>query len=103
MFDETSRYKDLPTAVYRDQNGVDHAYVTQRYLPPAETLTIATQAEVLPGDRLDIVAHRVYGASDQYWRIADAEMAREPEHLTDETGRFLAVPLAATGGPLSRG
>lgn len=93
MFDETSRYKRLPTATFTDHLGQKHTYVTQRYLPDRSKLAIAASVPVLPGDRTDIVAHRVYGASEAYWRLADATEIAEPETLTDETGRYLKAPL----------
>lgn len=98
MFDETSRYKDLPVAVHTDPRGVEHAYVTQRYLPDPARLTVVARVPVQPGDRLDIVAHRIYGASDQYWRLADAALTSEPERLTDVSGTLLKAPLALSAG-----
>lgn len=43
------------------------------------------------GDRLDLVANRVYGDPRAFWRLADANPDPEPETLADAPGRRLRV------------
>jgi hypothetical protein len=45
------------------------------------------------GDRLDLIAARTLGASEQFWRICDGENAMNPFELESRPGRRLRVPI----------
>lgn len=93
-FDPTSRYRDVPLALYA--HGAEDppiAYVRRRFIPQA--LAAAVGAVVAPYDRPDLLAARVLGDPLLYWRIADANAVTDPTELTDQPGRRVAVP---TGG-----
>jgi hypothetical protein len=91
MFDPSSRYYNLATALYQDETGRRIAYKRRRFLPQGDRLPLMTQVTVADGDRLDLVAARTIGAPEQFWRIADANNALNPFDLTDETGAELRV------------
>jgi hypothetical protein len=91
MIDPTSRYAQISTAIYEDQNGRRIAYLRRRFLPQGLAMPLLTQATVLEGDRLDLIAARTIGAADQAWRIADANNAMNPFDLTSEVGQTLRI------------
>jgi hypothetical protein len=55
------------------------------------------EAAVTPGDRLDLLANRVYGDPLAFWRICDANDALDPLEMLAEAAadptRRLRVPL----------
>jgi hypothetical protein len=89
MFEETSRYAKLPIKTWTDVEGREHAYVARRIIPEARQ--ILGEARVQDGDRLDLVANRIYGDPRAFWRLADANPDPEPETLADAPGRRLRV------------
>ena len=97
MFDYTSRYYKLPTATLTAPNGSVTAYARRRFLPQGRLLPLMLEAAVAPGERLDLLANRVYGDPLAFWRICDANDAMDPldmlaEAAADPTQR-LRVPL----------
>ena len=46
------------------------------------------------GDRLDLIAFRLYRDPEQFWRIGDGNTAMRPDDLVAELGRRLVIPLA---------
>jgi hypothetical protein len=48
---------------------------------------------VVQGDRLDLIAARTLGDSEQFWRVCDANDAMDPHELTAEPGRAVRVPV----------
>ncbi|MFD9005530.1 LysM peptidoglycan-binding domain-containing protein [Streptomyces sp. NPDC059582] len=95
MFDPTSRYHGIATTTLTTPDGRTVTYVRRRFLPqPEDLMSVGTQV-VEPGDRLDRIAARQYGAPEQAWRIADANGAIRPEDLTSVPGRRLRIALPA--------
>jgi nucleoid-associated protein YgaU len=97
LFDPTSRYYNLSTATYTDDNGNVFAYVTRRFLPQGEKLPLLVELSVTAGDRLDLMAHRTLGDPLAFWRIADANNALHPWDLLDDIGRSIRVPVPQPG------
>lgn len=93
MFDPNSRYYKLQTAVYENDQGRKIAYKRRRFLPRGDNLLTLSQVTVIDGDRLDLIAAKTVGNSEQFWRICDAEEAMQPEALTSAPGRILRVPI----------
>jgi len=93
MFDETSRYHGLDTAEYRFPDGRVVRYVRRRFLPQGARLPLLAEATVAEGDRLDLIAHRLLGDPEAFWRICDANDAMHPDELTRDVGRWLRVPV----------
>jgi hypothetical protein len=97
MFDHTSRYYPLGTATLTAPDGSVTTYVRRRFLPQGASLPLMQEAAVMPGDRLDLLANRVYGAPLAFWRICDANDALDPQQMLDEAAadpsRRLRVPL----------
>ena len=93
MFDSKSRYYNLETATYKTEDGRSIAYKRRRFLPNGDDLPLLTETRVEQSDRLDLIADRTIGDSEQYWRVCDANNAMAPGSLTAEPGRWLRVPI----------
>jgi nucleoid-associated protein YgaU len=96
MFDPTSRYYAIGTALYIAPDGSACPYVLRRLLPqPAGAGP--QQVRVGHTDRLDLIAGQVLGDPLQFWRIADANAVLNPFDLA-RPGTTLAVPGVRFGG-----
>lgn len=93
MFDPNSRYYNLETAVLETPDGREVAYKRRRFLPQGSTMPPLTEVTVIEGDRLDTITARTLSDPEQFWRIADANLALHPDELTAEVGRVLGIPL----------
>jgi nucleoid-associated protein YgaU len=91
VFDQSSRYRDLPVVVSTDLRGHAHSWVVLRLTAdPVATISY----EVRPHDRLDLIAARAYADPTVWWRIADAnaeEVTGIPHELVDTPGRTIAL------------
>jgi len=93
MFEPDSRYANLPTATYTTADGREITYVTRRFLPSADSMTTLVEITTSRGDRLDLIASRVFGDPLRYYQICDANEAMHPTELTDEPGQALRIGL----------
>lgn len=93
MFDHTSRYYDLETAVHTLPDGTGVAYKRRRFCPQGRSLVLLAEVPVGEGDRLDLITARTLGDPLQFWRVCDANDAMSPGELTLLPGRLLRVPL----------
>lgn len=93
MFESTSRYYPLETAVYTMPDGRIVAYKRRRFLPRGEELDLLVEVAVTEGDRLDLITSRTLGDPEFFWRICDANDAMNPFDLTAEINRRLRVPV----------
>jgi nucleoid-associated protein YgaU len=96
MFDPPSRYFALETATLETKNGAVR-YTRRRFLPHGEQMPVLTEAAVVQGDRLDLLAARTLGDPEQFWRICDANNAMDPSDLTARPGQVLRVPMPGAG------
>jgi hypothetical protein len=90
MFFRGSRYEPVPEAQLATPDGRTIRYKRVRFIPDTPG-SLAQQ--VNQGDRLDLIAYRVYKDPEQFWRICDANLALLPEELVEEPGRRLLVPV----------
>ncbi|MBW3571854.1 MAG: hypothetical protein KY467_12185 [Gemmatimonadetes bacterium] len=93
MFEHTSRYYGLETALHTLPDGRQVAYVRRRLVPPAGSHALLAEVPVAQGDRMDLVTARALGDPLQFWRVADANDAMYPPDLVREPGRLLRIPL----------
>jgi nucleoid-associated protein YgaU len=49
---------------------------------------------VSAGDRLDMIAAKIGGDPEQYWRICDANNVMHPLELTNEPGTTIKISKA---------
>jgi hypothetical protein len=93
MFDETSRYADLPTTELRLADGRRVRYAHRRFLPQGASLPVVSEIATTDADRLDLLAARTLDDPTLYWRICDANDAMNPATLLATPDRRLRVPL----------
>jgi hypothetical protein len=98
MFEPTSRYSTLETATITTAEGRAVAYKRRRFLPRGAEMPLLVEVTVVEGDRLDLIAARVLGDPEQFWRICDANDAMNPPDLTARPGRALRVALPQAQG-----
>ena len=97
MFDDTSRYANVPTATLTSEDGTTVPYKRRRFLPQPDALPPAGDVFTRDGDRVDVLAARALGDPEQFWRLADANGAADANELTAEPGRALRVPFPQPG------
>jgi hypothetical protein len=66
-------------------------YLRRRFLPPPDRFALIREHTVQEGDRLDNVTAQYLGDPLQFWRIADANNAMQPEALTAVPGRKVRI------------
>jgi hypothetical protein len=93
MFENSSRYYVLETATFITGDGRSIPYKRRRFLPKSADLPILMETIVEQSDRLDLIANRTIGDSEQFWRICDASDALNPFELIAEPGKRLKVPM----------
>lgn len=93
-FPVTSRYHNIAQATLTTPNGKTVAYLQRRFLPLPGRFSLIQEHTVIEGDRLDNVTAQYLGDPLQFWRIADANNAMQPEELTAEIGRKLRITQA---------
>jgi hypothetical protein len=109
MFEFPSRYASVANAVFIDDEGRIIIYKRRRFLPQPDAMAIMAEVVFTAGDRLDLVAARVFGAPEQFWLLCDANTFLADPFRLDATaiGRRLRVPAPqfqvgqalALGGP----
>jgi len=93
MFPITSRYYQIEKAEFKDEKGRIIVYIRRRFVPPPERFDLLQEHTVTEGERLDNVTARYLEDPEQFWRIADANNAMQPEQLTQTLGRKLRITL----------
>lgn len=91
MFDKTSRYRDLPHHVWTGPDGREVVYVGRRVVPRRRRED-DQRTVVAPEERLDLVAARVLGRPEAFWRLCDANGVLDPFEISGDAGRVLRVP-----------
>jgi hypothetical protein len=91
-FPPTSRYYGLETATLEGADGQTIVYLRRRFVPPPERFALLLEHVVADGERLDLIAATYLSDPLQWWRIADANRALNPEDLI-EIGRRLRITL----------
>lgn len=93
MFESSSRYAPIETAIYEAPDGRHLIYKRRRFLPRGETLPLLFQVTVDVTDRLDQITARALGNAEAFWQVCDANNAMNPFDLTSEAGRAVRIPL----------
>lgn len=91
-----SRYAGVGTAIARGADGTEIPYLLRRFVP--QSADVAELVRVDPargGTRVDLLAARLVGDPEQFWRLLDANDGMNPFDFVDETrDRPLRVPRA---------
>ena len=91
MFEPTSRYYRVESTSLTTDDGRVIPHKRRRFLPQGETLPLMVEVTVNEGERLDLIAGRILGDSEQFWRICDSNNAMHPFDLVAEPGSTLRV------------
>jgi hypothetical protein len=92
-FPATSRYFNQPTSQYLRADGTLIVYLQRRFLPQPDRFALLQEHNVAQGDRLDNVTATYLSDPEQFWRVADANNAMQPDDLTATVGRKLRITL----------
>jgi hypothetical protein len=95
MFFRGSRYERVPESEIDGRAGRVIRYKRLRLIPAVEGTLTDTVRE---GERPDLLAYRVLGDPEQFWRLCDANRVRRPSDLTAVPGRRVRVPGPGVGG-----
>jgi len=93
MFPITSRYYSTPTATRETADGKTIVYLKRRIVPPPERFELLQEYVVKADDRLDKIAAAFLDDPEQFWRLADANNAMQPDDLTNTPGQVLRITL----------
>jgi nucleoid-associated protein YgaU len=96
MFESNSRYTQIEDEVLTTENGQVIRYKKRRFLPEGGKMELIQEITVTAGDRLDLIASKVLGDPEQFWRICDANNAMYPFDLVTKANKTLRVALAGT-------
>lgn len=88
MFTKDSRYAKTPTVAATDAMGREVTAVKLRRLPETDGADVC----VGQGDRLDVIAHRVYRDGARFWRVMDANDELDSRDLLQPVGRRYKLP-----------
>lgn len=97
MFDANSRYASIEVATFTRSDGEEIAYVRRRFLPRGQSQPHLIDVTLADGERLDLIAARVLGEAESYWRICDANDGMNPFELEAEPGRELRINVPQAG------
>lgn len=87
MFDDKSRYKDLPTYLVVDRRGREVSIVP---VPDTPFQTIRGYHLLRQGQRVDHLAAKYLNQNAAFWRICEANEAMLPESLSEQAE--IAIP-----------
>lgn len=92
-FPLSSRYHDTPQLETTLADGRTVVFLARRFLPPPGSLATLGFHAVVEGERIDSVAAAELGDPTQWWRLADANGATDPQEMVDEVGELVRVTL----------
>lgn len=93
MFSNNSRYHHLQDRVHTSSTGATVMYKSRRLLALERPLNSPFDIETRAGERPDLLAHRILGDPQLYWRLCDANGVVEPNELTAVAGRRIKSPM----------
>ncbi len=93
MFENTSRYYALETAIFTTPDDRIISYKRRRFLPQGDNMPLLVEVTVTQSDRPDLITTHTLGDPEQFWRICDANNTMNPFNLTAEPGKVLRVPV----------
>ena len=101
LFPVTSRYYGVEIATLETADEKTVVYLRRRFVPPPERFEVLQEHTVTQGDRLDNITANYLGDPEQFWRLADANIAMQPDELTKDVGRKLRItqPEGLSGIP----
>ena len=93
LYPPNSRYHGLPILRLPEGDARETAYLSRRFLPPAERHVEIRMHRVIEGERLDNIAAHYLGDPEMFWRLCDANGVKRPSELTELAGRLIRITL----------
>ena len=91
-FPVTSRYHHIKTALFNGLGIEPIVHLKRRFIPAPEHYYSVQQHLVQQKERLDNITATYLVDPEQFWQLADANGAMQPQELTEATGRKLRIP-----------
>ena len=92
-FAANSRYHAIATAKLTSADGKSIVYLRRRFVPAPEQFSVVQEHFVVQGDRLDNLAAKYLGDTEQFWRLCDANGAMRPDDLVEIIGAVIKITL----------
>lgn len=92
-FPSNSRYATIEQITWTRADGTVIAYLSRRFLPPADSFALLQEYVVTQDERLDNIAAQTLGDPLLFWQLCDANNAMRPDALTESIGRRLRITL----------
>ncbi|MFO0992812.1 MAG: hypothetical protein U1E67_12875 [Hyphomicrobiales bacterium] len=97
MFFRGSRYEPIADTTLATKDGRTIRYKRMRFIPqPQSPPRLFTKVQL--GERPDLIAYRMIGDPEQFWRLCDLNLVRRPVDLTAVPGASVAIPSPEGGG-----
>jgi hypothetical protein len=91
MFERNSRYYNIETKLF-SCNGGKIIYLRRRFVPKINRDISFRIMICCAGDRLDLIAERVLGDSEGFWRICDVNYELNPR-MYCQLGKLITLPV----------
>ena len=91
-FPVTSRYHHIKTSVVEGNDDQAVVYLKRRFIPQPDHYFSSQQHIVEQKERLDNITAKYLVDPEQFWQLADANLAMKPQELTEAIGRALRIP-----------
>ncbi len=91
-FPVTSRYHHIKTAVFEGRDDQPIVYLKRRFIPQPDHYFSIQQHIVEQKERLDNITAKYLVDPEQFWQLADANLAMKPQELTEAIGSVLRIP-----------
>lgn len=91
MFEKNSRYFNLDKNFHFSSDGHKIVYIKRRFVPKIREGSYP-QELIINGDRIDLLAVRLFGEPDEYWRICDVNYELNPRMIFSVPGTLINIP-----------
>jgi hypothetical protein len=91
MFSQSSRYFNSRSRILRSREGRLITYIERRFIPPIGD-SLHQDIVIKRGDRLDLIAFRVLGDPELFWKVCDVNHQLHPLELTSFPGSKIHLP-----------
>ena len=93
LYPPNSRYHGLSILRLSSEDENEVAYLSRRFLPPADRFVELRLHRVVQGERLDNITAQYLGDPEMFWRVCDANGVSRPDELTETPGRLIRITL----------
>ena len=95
MFEKDSRYYNITKTFFTRSDGRKIVYIERRFIPKIRVNSYQKK-QCIAGDRLDLIAYKLFNEPDEYWRICDVNEELNPCMLLSQPGAWINIPNTST-------